>query len=246
MLYHLPVSCTQPPLSPSWAQTLSHPSAPTSPSPGHVALPWQPIPHSRTASQGPHFPGSCYSSWQPQNQDKEINACFMTCPSLPLGVSFLFTPSPGSVTGLPGSEMPFPSIWGSEEGSGHWVQHGSFQSAVWSQQCDAPQGNCQPWRAAVLGSPLQHIPDPCPPSVPVTSLEWLCPPGPFQGQRGVRDTPAQQPLVFCGPGLGSLSGRSSHGPSLCCQTEIAFLTLPCKISVHPHPLHSTAAAWTHT
>lgn len=181
-----------------------------------------------------------------KTRNKEINACFMTCPSLPLHVSFLFTPSPGSVTGLPGSEMPFPSIWGSEEGSGHWIQHGSFQSAVWSQQCDAPQGNCRPWRAALPGPPLQDIPDPCSQLHPHHLPGVAVSPRTFPGQRGVGDTPSQQPLVFCGPGLGSLSGQGSHGLSLCCQPETVFLTLPCKIPVHPHPLHSTAAAWTHT
>lgn len=212
MLYHLPVSCTQPPLSPSWAQTLSHPSAPSSPSPGHVALPWQPIPHSRTVSQGPHFPGSCYSSWQPHNQDKEINACFMTCPSLPLGVSFLFTPSPGSVTGLPGSEMPFPSIWGSEEGSGHWVQHGSFQSAVWSQQCEAPQGNCQPWRAAVLGSPLQHIPDLCPPLRPCHLPGVALSPRTLPGAEGCTGHPSTAALGFLWPWAGVFVGEEFPWP----------------------------------
>lgn len=208
MLYHLPVSCTQSPLSPSWAQMMFHPSAPTSPSPG------------QSLSLQDSVPGSSFhrellqllATTKPRN--KEIR--FMTCLPLPLGISFLFSPSPWSVTGLPGSEVPFPSIWGCEEGSGHWVQHSSFQSSVWSQQCEAPEGNCQPWRAAVLGSPLQHIPNPV--LAGSASLHSHQLPGvavsprTFQGRRDVGDTSAQQPLFFCGPGLGSLLGRGSHGP----------------------------------
>lgn len=147
-----------------------------------------------------------------KTRNKEINACFMTCPSLPLHVSFLFTPSPGSVTGLPGSEMPFPSIWGSEEGSGHWIQHGSFQSAVWSQQWDAPQGNCRPWRAALPGPPLQHIPYPCSQLHPHHLPGVAVSPRTFPGAEGCRGHPSTAALGFLWPWAGVFVGAGFSWP----------------------------------
>lgn len=170
----------------------------------------------------------------------------MRCPSLPLGVFFLFAPSPGSVTGVPGSEMPFPSIRGCEEGSGHWVQHGSSQSRVQSQQCDVLEGNCQPWRAAVLRFTRAAQPRPLslhqvPPSIPIASLGWLCPPRPFQGQRGVGDTPAQAALGFLRPRAGIFVGEEFPWPISVLSDRLLFSLSP----EHPHPLHSTAAARAH-
>lgn len=61
------------------------------------------------------------------------------------------------------------------------------------------------------------------------------------GQRGVGDTPAQQPLFFWDPGLEGWDpcwgGGSMAHLHAACQSELAFLSPPYKIPLQLHPQH---------
>lgn len=110
MVYHLPAICTQPLLShrPGGTGVSAH-----QPQPRPRPL-CQPQPCSRMESWGPHPLGSCYSSRHPQNP---VARRAIVC-NMPFAAqsSWCYLPQRG-LTGLPGPEMPFASVWGHKDES---------------------------------------------------------------------------------------------------------------------------------
>ena len=137
-----------------------------------------------------------------------------------LGCFLPLRPKPGEgLTGLPGSEMPFPSVQGHEEGSGPRGRHGSSQPGPWGYQLGAARGELSALEMGCAGT--THAGHARPPSLqdvpPSPSPPWggCVPQDPSRGSL-VEQAAWPLPQLSGTPGLWGWAPQHAAGLGLSC------------------------------